>query len=91
MPPDLSRMGEYDVGLLERCRDAHPACPLAQAMPVMPMQAVSIVTTDTVREVGGGPTSSIADEINKLADLQAKGLLTAEQFETAKNKVIQSI
>jgi len=64
---------------------------MPQAMPVMPMEAVSIVTTDIVREVGGGPTSSIADEINKLADLQAKGLLTAEQFETAKNKVIQSI
>jgi len=64
---------------------------MPQAMPVMPMEAVSIVTTNTVREVGGGPTSSIADEINKLADLQAKGLLTAEQFETAKNKVIQSI
>jgi len=64
---------------------------MPQAMPVMPMEAVSIVTTDIVREVGGGPTSSIADEINKLADLQATGLLTAEQFETAKNKVIQSI
>jgi hypothetical protein len=35
------------------------------------------------------PTTSIADELSKLAELHTRGLLTLEEFQEAKSKLIQ--
>ena len=49
-------------------------------MEVMPME---------IMRDGGG--SSMTEELTKLSDLKAKGLLTDEEFENAKKRVIQGV
>lgn len=57
--------------------DTGPAVALQPEMMNTPVQAT-----------GSGPAPSIADELGKLAALRDKGIITAEEFETQKAKLL---
>lgn len=45
---------------------------------------------ERIQRASGGPAAaSVADELRKLADLRAAGVLTEEEFETQKSRVLK--
>jgi hypothetical protein len=53
-------------------------------------QAQDAATRQYIQSVSGGGGSSAADEIGRLADLKAKGVITEEEFQAGKSKALGS-
>ena len=46
--------------------------------------------TDDIGETASEQTSNLSDELNKLNDLKEKGIISQEEFEKAKNKLLNN-
>ena len=48
----------------------------------------SKIETDEISETASEQTSNLSDELSKLNDLKEKGIISQEEFEKAKNKLL---
>ena len=46
--------------------------------------------TDEISETASQQTSNLSDELSKLNDLKEKGIISQEEFEKAKNKLLNN-
>ena len=46
--------------------------------------------TDEISEAASEQTSNLSDELSKLNDLKEKGIISQEEFEKAKNKLLNN-
>ena len=46
--------------------------------------------TDDISEIASEQTSNLSDELTKLNDLKEKGIISQEEFEKAKNKLLNN-
>ena len=46
--------------------------------------------TDEISETASEQTSNLSDELSKLNDLKEKGIISQEEFEKAKNKLLNN-
>ena len=46
--------------------------------------------TDDISETASEQTSNLSDELSKLNDLKEKGIISQEEFEKAKNKLLNN-
>ena len=46
--------------------------------------------TDEINETASEQTSNLSDELSKLNDLKEKGIISQEEFEKAKNKLLNN-
>lgn len=61
---------------------------MAQRGPQMPMPAQMAIHTPPMSGQSNGGSSSVADELKKLADLRAAGVLTNAEFASLKARVL---
>ncbi len=50
----------------------------------------SEIETDEISEAASEQTSNLSDELSKLNDLKEKGIISQEEFEKAKNKLLNN-
>ena len=50
----------------------------------------SEIETDEISETASEQTSNLSDELSKLNDLKEKGIISQEEFEKAKNKLLNN-
>ena len=50
----------------------------------------SVSETDEISESASEQTSNLSDELSKLNDLKEKGIISQEEFEKAKNKLLNN-
>ena len=50
----------------------------------------SEIETDEISETASVQTSNLSDELSKLNDLKEKGIISQEEFEKAKNKLLNN-
>lgn len=77
LKPDGSMKTDLVIGYTSECDDGSPPVPLQAAF-----------QTPTNGGVGVAAVPSMADELAKLADLKAKGILTDEEFAAQKAKLL---
>lgn len=77
LKPDGSMKTDAVIGYTSECDDGSPAVPIQAAF-----------ATPTNGGVGTTAPVSMADELAKLADLRAKGILTDDEFTAQKAKLL---
>ena len=50
----------------------------------------SEIETDEISETASEQTNNLSDELSKLNDLKEKGIISQEEFEKAKNKLLNN-